>query len=404
MKSILLVAMDFPYPPGHGAAVDIWTRLLALKEMGYRVDLLATVNEMPSPDLMRTVREQVGNLWIVRRRRPLRSLLSFLPFQVRSRMDLRTIHLDQPYGAIVLESEYVAAFLKNPAARHVELILRLHNEQVEYFRDLAEGANSWFKKLYYYSESLKFRFFSPRVIRQCDLLWFISDSERQKHVGNHPQHKSKSYFVPTQVNPTTLRPFVAGGRTVLFIGTLTITHNADAVAWFLENVHPLLSKLEGYAFQVAGRTAGKPIPRLKQLVHQQNNVLLEEDPVVLDRLYQNAAVFVNPVICGAGIKIKLIQALAAGMPVVSTSMGMEGTGFEPSIHLLVADTPQEFAACVLRLICDRTLAQSLVHNAQAFLAERYDMKANMQETLSEILERKNERMNESRLPAGMVAT
>ncbi len=404
MKSILLVAMDFPYPPGHGAAVDIWTRLLVLKEMGYRVDLLATVNEMPSPDLMRTVQEHVGELWIVRRRRALRSLLSFLPFQVTSRMDLRTIQLDQPYGAIVLESEYVAAFLKNPAARHAKLILRLHNEQVGYFCDLAEGAKSCLKKLYYYSESLKFRSFSPRVIRKCELLWFISDSERQKHVGNHPQHKSKSYFVPTQVNPKTLRPFVAGGRTVLFIGTLTITHNTDAVEWFIEKVHPLLSDLEGYAFQVAGRTAGKPIPQLRQLVHQQNNILLEEDPVVLDRLYQNAAVFVNPVICGAGIKIKLIQALAAGMPVVSTSMGMEGTGFEPSIHLLVADTPQEFAASVRRLLLDRTLARSLVRNAQALLAERYDMKANMQERLSEILGRSDGQMNESRLPTAIVAT
>jgi glycosyltransferase involved in cell wall biosynthesis len=404
MKSILLVAMDFPYPPGHGAAVDIWTRLLVLKEMGYRVDLLATVNEMPSPDLMRTVQEQVGDLWIVRRRRALRSLLSFLPFQVRSRVDLRTIQLDQPYGAIVLESEYVAAFLKNPAARHAKLILRLHNEQVGYFRDLAEGAKSWLKKVYYYSESLKFRSFSPRVIRKCDLLWFISDSERQKHVGNNPQHKSKSYFVPTQVNPKTLRPFVGGGRTVLFIGTLTITHNTDAVAWFIDKVHPLLSDLDGYAFQVAGRTAGKPIPQLKHLVHQQNNVLLEEDPVVLDCLYQNASVFVNPVICGAGIKIKLIQALAAGMPVVSTSMGMEGTGFEPSIHLLVADTPQEFAACVRRLLLDRTLARSLVRNAQAFLAERYDMKASMQETLSEVLGRSDGQMNESRLAAEIVAT
>ena len=238
--------------------------------MGYRVDLLATVNEMPSPDLMRTVQEHVGKLWIVRRRRALRSLLSFLPFQVpQPHGSAGSIQLDQPYGAIVLESEYVAAFLKNPAARHAKLILRLHNEQVGYFRDLAEGAKSWFKKLYYYSESLKFRFFSPRVIRKCELLWFISDSERQKHVGNHPQHKSKSYFVPTQVNPKTLRPFVAGGRTVLFIGTLTITHNTDAVAWFIEKVHPLLSDLEGYAFQVAGRTAGQPIPQLKQLVQQQ---------------------------------------------------------------------------------------------------------------------------------------
>ena len=400
MKSILLVAMDFPYPPGHGAAIDMWTRLLVLKEMGYHVDLLATVNEMPSQDLMRTVREHVGNLWIVRRRRALRSFLSFLPFQVRSRMDLQNIQLDRRYSAILLESEYVAAILKNPAARHAALILRVHNEQVGYFRDLADGAKSWLKKLYYYSESLKFRCFSPRVIRECDLLWFISDSERQEHVGKHPQHKSKSYFVPTQVTPGNLRPVVAGGRTVLFIGTLTITHNTDAITWFIERVHPLLSELDGYAFQVAGRTAGQPIPQLKQLVQQHNNVSLEEDPVVLDDLYRNAAVFVNPVVCGAGVKIKLIQALQAGMPVVTTSMGMEGTGFEPSIHLLVADTAQEFAACVRRLILDRTLAQSLVRNAQAFLAERYDMKSNMQETLAQILGQ----TNEPRLPTGMIAT
>jgi glycosyltransferase involved in cell wall biosynthesis len=385
MNSILVVAMDFPYPPGHGAAVDMWTRILVLKEMGYRVDLLATVNEMPSEDLLRTVREHVGNLWIVRRRRALSSALSFLPFQVRSRMDLQNVQLNQKYGAIVLESEYVAAFLKNPAAQQAKLILRVHNEQVGYFRDLAEGATSWLKKLYYYSESVKFRFFSARVMGNCDLLWFISDSERQEHVRNNPQDKSKSYFVPTQVNPKTLRPFAASGRTALFIGTLTISHNSDAVAWFIEKVHPPLSELEGYAFQVAGRTAGRPIPKLKQLVQQQNNVFLEEDPVVLDSLYQNAAVFVNPVICGAGVKVKLIQALQAGLPVVSTSMGMEGTGFEHSIHLLVADTPREFAACVRKLIVDPALAESLVRNAQAFLTNRYDMKANMQKTLSEIL-------------------
>ena len=397
MKRILLVAMDFPYPPRHGAAVDVWSRLLVLQEMGYRVDLLATVNTIPSQDLMRTVREHVDNLWIVLRKRGFRSFLSFLPFQVGSRKDLRNIHLDQTYDAILLESEYVAAFLRNPAVRPARVILRIHNEQVGYFRDLAEGAGSWLKKLYYYSESLRFRFYSPRVIRKCDLLWFISDSERQKHVSNHPRHHLKSYFVPTQVNRRALQPFAARGQTALFIGTLTITHNTDAVAWFIEHVHPLLSDLEGYAFQVAGRTAGQPLPQLKQLVQRYNNVLLEEDPVVLNGLYHNAAVFVNPVICGAGVKIKLIQALEAGMPVVTTSMGMEGTGFQHSVHLLVADTPRQFAACVRKLILDRTLAQSLVHNAQAFLAERYDMKANMQETLAAIVAG----LHDSSVPAGV---
>jgi glycosyltransferase involved in cell wall biosynthesis len=385
MNRILLVAMDFPYPPGHGAAVDMWTRLLVLKEMGYVVDLVVTVKSMPHEDLLRTVREQVGTLRIIRRRLDRRCLLSFLPFQVRSRMDLANIHLDHTYSAIVLESDYVAAIVKNPAARRAKLLLRIHNEQVGYFRDLAQGTKSRLKKLYYYSESLKFRLFSPRMLNKCDLLWFISDSERQQHVRNHPEHKLKAYFVPTQVDRKSLRPFAGRGQTVLFIGTLTITHNTDAVEWFLEKVHPLLSELEGYTFQVAGRTAGQPISRLKQLVQQQSNVLLNEDPVALDDLYENAAVFVNPVICGAGVKIKLVQALQAGMPVVSTSMGMEGTGFEHSVHLLVADTPQEFAACVHKLILNRTLAQRLVCNAQAFLAERYDMKANMHTTLAGIV-------------------
>ncbi|MHB1938693.1 MAG: glycosyltransferase family 4 protein [Acidobacteriaceae bacterium] len=385
MKSILVVAMDFPYPPGHGSAVDMWTRILVLKEMGYRVDLLASVNEMPGEYLMRTVREYVGDLRIVLRRRGLRSALSFLPFQVRSRIDLQNVQLGQHYDAVVLESEYVAAFLKNPAARQTKLILRVHNEQIGYFREFAEGTANWLKKLYYYSESFKFRFFSATVMRKCDLLWFISDSERQEHVRENPRDNSKSFFVPTHVNPSTLRSFAASSRTALFIGTLTISHNAVAIAWFIEKIHPLLSDIEGYTFQVAGRTAGQPIPTLKQLVQQHRNVLLEEDPVVLDGLYKSAAVFVNPVICGAGVKVKVIQALQVGMPLVSTSMGVEGTGFKDSIHLLIADTAEEFAACVRRLITEPMLAESLVRNAQAFLAERYDMKVNMGKVLSGVL-------------------
>ncbi len=85
MKSILVVAMDFPYPPGHGSAVDMWTRMLALKEMGYRIDLLATVNKMPNENLMQTVREHVGNLWIVLRRRALSS--AYRSFLFRSAVE-----------------------------------------------------------------------------------------------------------------------------------------------------------------------------------------------------------------------------------------------------------------------------------------------------------------------------
>jgi glycosyltransferase involved in cell wall biosynthesis len=389
MKSILIVANDFPYPPDHGAAVDTWALVLILAEMGYSVDLLASVREMPDETRMQAVRERVGNLWVVPRRCGLRSALSFVPFQVRSRIDLQDVMLGQRYDAVVLGADYVAPFLKNPAARETKLILRIHNEQVGYFHELADGSNKWWEKLYYYSESFKFRFFSSSVMKACDYLWFISDSDRQKHIQEDPQDDQKSFFFPMHVDPSAMRPYCAGGRTVLFLGSLTISHTLNSLAWYIKKVHPLLSDIEGYSFQVAGRTAGHPIPFLNHMVQQHRNVSLMENPVVLDGIYENAAVFVNPVIRGAGFKVKLIHALQAGLPVVTTSMGVEGTGFKDSIHLLVADTAQEFAGCVRKLLTDPVLAESLVRNAQAFLAERYDMKASIQKDLPEILSPSN---------------
>jgi glycosyltransferase involved in cell wall biosynthesis len=366
MKRILVVANDFPYPPDHGAAVDTWALILILAEMGYSVDLLASVREMPDEDRMQFMLERVNNLWVIPRRCGLRSVLCFLPFQVRSRIDLQNVMLGQRYDAVVLGADYVAPFLKNSAASESKRILRIHNEQVGYFRELAEGSDKWWKKLYYYSESFKFRFFSLSVMRACDYLWFISDSDRQNHVQETPQDDRKSLFLPMHVDTSAMRPYCADGRTALFLGSLTISHNLDSVAWYIKEVHPLLNDLEGYAFQVAGRTAGQPIPSLQHMVEQYMNVSLIENPIILDDIYKRATVFVNPVIRGAGFKVKLIHALQAGLPVVTTSMGAEGTGFKDSIHLLVADTAQEFADCVRKLLIDTVLAESLVAQCSGF--------------------------------------
>ena len=242
MKRILVVAMDFPFPPDHGAAVDMWARILILTEMGYSVDLLATVREMPDEDRMQAMRERVGNLWVVRRRCGLRSALSFLPFQVRSRIDLQDVMLGQRYDAVILEADYVAAFLKNPAARQTKLILRIHNEQVGHFRILAEGSRNWLKKLYYYSESFKFRFFSSTVMRKCDCLWFISDRDQEEHIRKNPQDDRRSFHLPTHVNSSALRPYSASSRTALFLGGLTIPNNVESAVWYIEKVPSIVER------------------------------------------------------------------------------------------------------------------------------------------------------------------
>lgn len=385
-KRLLVVANDFPYPPSHGAAVDMWNRMLILKDMGYKVDLLASVTKVPGEDRISVVKSYVENIWIVSRQSTIASFLSLTPFQVRSRQGLRNVALNHDYHGVILEADYVAPILENPAIQDSKRILRIHNEQVGYFRDLAEGAGSWLKKLYFYSESFKFRLFSSSVMEKCDLLWFISDSEREAHVRESPKDSKKSLFLPTHVNPEELRSFTYAPPTALFLGTLTISHNSDSIVWYVANVHPMLNDLADYGFQVAGRTAGRPIDAVVRSIQQYRNISLEKDPVAVEGLYARASVFVNPVIRGAGVKIKVVQALQAGLPVVSTSMGIEGTGFRDSVHVLIGDTPEAFAACVRRVLTEQGLAEWLVRNAQDFIKEQYDMKVNMRKTLADLLE------------------
>jgi glycosyltransferase involved in cell wall biosynthesis len=146
-----------------------------------------------------------------------------------------------------------------------------------------------------------------------------------------------------------------------------------------------LSKIQGYSLTVAGRTGGDPLPAVNKLVRRYPNISFCADPHELSGLYQRAAVFVNPILRGAGIKLKTIQALHAGVPVVTTSIGMEGTGLIAGMHLLVADSADDFVRSVATLLQDRFLAGRLVHSAQSYLAETYDHQRNMRQSLSSVL-------------------
>ena len=180
-------------------------------------------------------------------------------------------------------------------------------------------------------------------------------------------------------------PYSGDGREALFIGSLTIPLNVEGLEWYVEHVHPRLSEIPGYSFTVAGRTGGAPSVALSRIIRRYPNISLYSDPGELNDLYKRAAVFVNPVLRGAGIKLKTINALQAGVPVVSTSIGMEGTGLIDGTHLLVADTSDNFVNSVATLLRDRSLAGRLVGSAQSFLAETYESRRNISKSLSTVL-------------------
>ncbi len=384
MDRILVVASDYPYPPHHGSAVHTWSLLLSLKQLGYALDLIATVRSRPKQEHVDVVKEIVEHMWIIERNRGISAALSSVPFQVRSRKALRHVPLRKPYEAVVLKSDYVAPILEN-LLLNAKVRILIADGEARYFKELSRCANSWWERCFYRAEALKFRRFSPWIRSKCDLLWFVSDWERTLHVREHSEDSLKSVFLPPDPGVNRMCPYSGDGKEALFIGSLTIPLNVEGLEWYVENIHPTLSNIQGYSLTIAGRTDGTSLPAVNKIVKQYSNIAFYADPEELGGLYKRAAVFVNPVLRGAGIKLKTIHALQAGVPVVSTSIGIEGTGLMDGKHLLVADSAHNFVRGVTTLLGDRSLGERLVHSAQSFLAETYDHERNIERSLSSVL-------------------
>jgi glycosyltransferase involved in cell wall biosynthesis len=95
----------------------------------------------------------------------------------------------------------------------------------------------------------------------------------------------------------------------------------------------------------------------------------------IDPFVQESRLLAVPMRAGSGMRVKILEAMARGLPVVSTSVGCEGIGVVSGEHLLLADTPDAFADAVLRLLADDVLAATLARNARALMLERYDVAA-----------------------------
>jgi polysaccharide biosynthesis protein PslH len=383
---LLVVSLIFPYPITSGGARDIYTRLEALHEAGYEIDLIATVRDPPSESDLNAIRPMVNSIQIVRRHRRISDLLSVKPFQCETRGDLRTIPLGEEYFASIIESELVGSILDNPRLRAKHRILRIHNDEAHLAHSNAASSGNLKERMLFWAESLKFRLYSPSLIRRCDVLWHISSAEMKRFSAtsmNGTGTPHQTYLIRTIYNPRRFQRRSLQGASVLYVGALSISTNYDGLIWYLKHVHPQMLGKPGYQFVLAGMRGSANIDGLLEMLHISERVVFRPDAEDLQELYASAAAFVNPIQRGAGVKIKTLDAVVEGMPVVTTSIGAEGTGFEDGLHAVVADSPELFSAGLQRIIADKTYAQQLVASAQALL-ERENQPGEMLHSLKSL--------------------
>jgi glycosyltransferase involved in cell wall biosynthesis len=370
---VLYVCNDFPFPPMHGGLVDMWNRVLALNALGVTLDLIATVKEMPMDVALERVQDKVRNLHIMKRKSLQAGLLHWKPVQVVIRSQLRSLQINEDYDFVLMQSEFVTEILNNPTIKWRKIIIRVDNDEFAYQIITAKEEGNFVRKLYYLQEAVRIKMHSIVSFRSADMLWFVSHDDLTKfRKGPGLEARERSLFVPTAVDLGLMNRPSLEGKKALFVGSLWNPLNRSAVEWYLTNVHSLLDDYDGYRFVIAGSTRGKDCTWLKLMVSPFTNVELHLDAGDLGPIYSESALFVNPMQSGAGVKLKTVEAGVRGLPIISTRVGVEGTGLVQDDHFILATSAHEFVAGVKMLLNDKSFSTSMVQRCQEYLSENYD--------------------------------
>lgn len=367
---MLVVCSDFPYPADHGGRVDTWGRIKVLAELGWKIHLLVCGKQMPSKEDMDTVYNYVEEITLCDRRSKLADLLHVIPMQVQSRSELSNVELAGDYDYVLLEGDYVYPVLQNPKIKHDTVILRVHNDEAVYFKALANSTKNVVHKMYYHMESRKFTILQKKMLEKVDKYLFISSKEFESFRKQHPA--AKSLFLPPPVTKVNFEASDFRSKHVVFIGSLFMPNNREAIQWYLEHIHPLMLKEPDYKFIIAGNSRKQSLSWLES--YNLKNVIVHDTPKSLDEIYRSGYLFVNPMQNGAGVKLKTIEAIQNGLPVISTSIGYEGTGLVDNEHIMVADRPEQFYGKIKQLFDDPQRAKSLLESSQSFLRTHYNHK------------------------------
>jgi polysaccharide biosynthesis protein PslH len=392
-KKILVLTPQFPYPPHQGTTIRNYNLIAGLAQAN-EVHLLsfgnqAQILDSPLHGLCRSVRivqppqrsmgQRLAGLFVSH----LPDMAQRLPSPAYQAALDSTLEQEKP-DVVEVEGIELAQYLFQVAesrGRPGEPLLVFDDHNAEYvlqqraFETDARNPRRWIGAAYSFVQWRRLRAYERRTCRAADQVVAVSEADaealRRLVPGLQPAVVPNGVdlrFYTETVAPLDL-PHGPGEGDLVFTAKMDFRPNVDAALWFAQEVLPLVRRGAPEArFWVVGKD---PHPRLAPL---------RDDPAVQitgwvedQRPYIAAAgVYVIPLRMGGGTRLKVLEAMAMGKAIVSTTVGCEGFEVVPGRELVVADTPADFAEAVLRLLGNPAQRERLGQAGQDFAASRYD--------------------------------
>lgn len=377
---ILMITPYLPYPPNSGGRSRTYNLVKHLRR-DYTITLvcfgrpeeqafdlspmrelcdLIVVDRAPSPGTLKAARMSFTSALPVTMQLYHTPAMTQTVAEVLQRRAIDLIHVESFYMLPNLPHKLpMPVLLSEPAIEYIA------------WGRHARVAQPWYTRPGVIIEALKMRFWEPRMWSQAAVVGVMSPIDGQ--IVNRVTPGVKTILTPNgvdveffHINPAVPRD----SHTAIYMGDYKYFPNSDAVLYFAKEILPLI-QAQRDDFRLV--LIGKDTPPEILALHDDPAIPVEVAGLVDDtRPYlQGSAVFVCPLRSGSGTRFKLMEALACGCPVVSTTIGAEGLDAADGTHMLLRDDPRGFAEAVLTLLNDPARGQAVGAAGRDWVVERH---------------------------------
>ncbi len=391
---ILFLSQIIPYPPDAGPRVKTWHVIRYLVGQGHKVTLASFVRP-EEEQFVSKVDEVCDRVFTVPMRRSriadvgywLKSNLTGRPFLVE-RDDLkemrnlvRQLAESKKIDAIHADQLTMAQFAFRPegVTTWPVTIFDAHNAVWTIVKRTQEGAMLPLKPVLAL-EAQRIKRHERLILEKLDHTLTVSEIDKNALLETQPNSnqelQNKIKVIPIAVDTQELKPAQrdAAAKNILTMGTLHYPPNADGIRWFAKEIFPLIKKeIPSVSLTIIGKKP--PVDFIQLASDNPNSIQVTGYVPDLAPFMDQAAIMVVPVRVGGGMRVRILEGFARAMPMVTTTIGLEGIDAQLGSDIIVEDTEAAFAQSVINLLNNPKLQNQLAENGRRLAENKYDWQA-----------------------------
>lgn len=381
MLKILVITIELPYPPTSGGRMKSWNMLKYLSEL-HDVGLACPVKygdekiakmcgQIKLKDFIHETCEvprTPGNL--------IKSYLKNIPLNVyrsQSKKIADQVDLIAKNYDLILVDHY-EGFQYVPPGYRGKVAFHAHNATYLMWERFAVSGSNFAVRLVAKLESLRVRRYEENVCQQADLIFAApNDIEMLSKFGIEKKKFRETYHLGDdgQLALPSIQ-YAQTEKKILYVGTLNWEANIDGLIWFIQDVWPKVIESDpDIRLDIVG---GNPDARIVAICQGHEHIRLLGFVDDLEQCFIQARVFIAPLRFGSGIKVKVLNSMCRGLPIVTTTVGAEGIDVENFKHIVVADTAKEYHEAIIRLMTDHILWSRIEKNSRELVTQKYTWK------------------------------